>query len=272
MKYITFMMMAILALSVIIGCSTASRDPINPNTAKDELILPIPEIETGYINRTFLGSWTLSFDPETLNYTLNPNREMSAHYNVKQLIPPPGIQIINYDPLRGIMDLDVTLSNPYPIDCYDVRLIIYTDNLGVRLLNPDAWTSLFDIPGGGLINPFKAYAKNEPNFVFKGLNMYTGRCQCYLPSGSMNLTFAVDASFPTNCKEPYSIENFTQVDELTESIGASALLRVDVLDWQDDVNSVSLYCPLITGVILLPFNQINSKTWELTIINNEGAS
>ncbi len=52
------------------------------------------------------------------------------------------------------------------------------------------------------------------------------------------LTFAVDASWPTNCLEPYAIENFSQEDILYDTPGMTAELKVDVLDWQDDVQEV----------------------------------
>ena len=259
---------ASIAMLQIIGCSHGGQNPVITENNPD---LPYPPVvDIGMDNNSVLGKWKVVFEPGSLTPTITPIRQTEAHYNVKPFIPNPIIQIINYDPVRGVMDVDITIKNPFAIDAYDMRLIIFTDDFGVRLLNPDAWTALFDVPGGGNVNPFKAYAKDEVNRKFKKQSQYTERVQLYLPSGAMTISFAIDASYPKNCDEPYSISNFTQIDELTE-FGGSATVRVDVLDWQNDVDSVSLNCPLITGVSLIPFTQINSKTWEATIVNNANA-
>jgi Leucine-rich repeat (LRR) protein len=168
-----------------------------------------------------------------------------------------------------IVDVGINIVNPYPIDGRDVRLIIYNDAIGHKLVNSDSWTDLYDIPAGLPINPFKAYAKDDPNREFAGLAEHTENLQIYLPGGNPYVAYAVDASFPGNCAEPYSMENFTQA-YLFDNASSTANLSVSVYDWQDDANEVSLYCPWITGVDFVPFNETDPDTWESVLINNVG--
>ncbi len=91
---------------------------------------------------------------------------MEVH--VTSMLPIPSLSVNSFDPVNNILDLDATITNPTNIDAYDIRLIVYTDNIGHLLKNPDNWTHLFDIPEGLWSNPFKAYAKGEQNRVFSG--------------------------------------------------------------------------------------------------------
>ncbi|MFH1172184.1 MAG: hypothetical protein V1693_01205 [Nanoarchaeota archaeon] len=240
----------------LIGCSKATEQPIIPATVSNETN-----------SHSLLGSWTVNFDTTNLEATIN--RTLGAHYNVTSMIPAPGIIVNSYDPGTEIVDVDVTINNTYTLNGYDVRLIIYTDSIGHKLTNADDWTGLYDIPGGYPINPFKAYAKSEPNRLFAGQTEHTENLLIKLPGANPLVTFAIDASFPTNCEEPYEISGFTQ-GYLYEEPGSSTGVTVDVYDWQEDVDTVSLYCPQITGVTLLPFTQVDIVTWEAVLTNNTG--
>ncbi|MFH1514207.1 MAG: clostripain-related cysteine peptidase [bacterium] len=239
--------------------------------------LEIPEI---YIDNqaendsdmNLLGSFEMTFNANTIKVSVVPERHTEAGYNATGYIPAPVIQIVNYNQSTGILDVDVTLKNPFPFSAYDVRLIVYTDNLGIRLTNEDNFTSMYDIPGGSIINPFKVYAKSVAKREFAGSGWEdTQQLKLFFPYGISMLNFAVIAHIPGNCEEPYSIENFKQ-SRLKETAGSTGIARVDILDWQDDVKAVWLYCPSITGQAFVPFSQLDSTTWELILVNEMGTS
>jgi hypothetical protein len=264
---------------IIMGCSSNSGNPItnDPGLSQDNRPIPninLPEFLTENSfdsNHDLLGTWEIHFDTKSLTTEIVPNRGIESHFNVTSIIPPPSIVINSYNPASNIIDVDVTISNPYPVDVFDVRLIIFTDSIGHQLLNPDNWTPLYDISGGLPINPFKAYAKDQVNRVFAGQTQHTANLQIYLPQGNPNVTFAIDASYPGNCEEPYKIGNLLQ-EVLYDEVGSSAICQVEVYDHQSNVNSVNLYCPLITGTTLVPFSCIGLNEWELELINVTGVS
>lgn len=281
----SFIISLLLMIAAVIGCSSAGVSPIvapdSGNTLSNNTLdgitsnqsdFPLPVSETDYssVSRDLLGIWNVTFDPEKMTAEIRPERTLSGHLNVTTYIPPPVIRVNGFDPPTGIVDVDFTISHPYAMDGFDVRVIIYTDSAGHMLTNADEWTSLYDVAGGLPINPFKAYAKDNPNRRFYGLTSETENLLIYLPGGNYHVTFAVDASYPTNCVEPYEINSFTQ-EALGHITGSEALVQVNVLDWQDNASSASLYCPAITGTTLLPFSHGTGNVWQTTIVNNTGA-
>jgi hypothetical protein len=261
----------VLFIFILIGCSAGtSINPVFTNPA-DNIPLAAGDITPSEYNHQFGGTWDINFDWESMRAQILPNRELSAHFNITLLLPPPSIGILSFDPVSGIVEANVTITNPNPISGYDVRLIIFTDNAGHMLKNPDNWTALYDIAGGLPINPFKAYAKEESGRVFSGVNSHTEKLFIYLPSGNPNVSFAMDASFPTNCLEPYEIKDYSQ-GLLLEGTGGSTAVEVKVHDWQNDVNWVMLYCPSVLGGSYIPLNKLDSERWGATITNTMGAS
>ncbi|MBU1023661.1 hypothetical protein KKB99_05150 [bacterium] len=261
--------LVLILVGLLLGCSSHHSDPLVPSDTPTNPVLKLPEIDEQETNRTMLGIWTVDFDLESMEYSIAPRRDLQAHWNATSLIPAPTIQINSYDPNEEIIDIDVTIFNPYSLDVYDVRLIIFTDSVGHRLTNADDWTSLYDIPGGMIINPFKAYAKDQTNRIFAGQTQYTENLKIKLPNGNPNVNFAVDASYPGNCEEPYEIANFHQ-SFLNDDIDSVANLSVVVKDWQNDVLRVELHCPQITGLPLIPFSSDDGETWESEIMNESG--
>ena len=270
-------------LSIILGCSSRSN-PVQTNMESGNLtssgicagnILDISELPkiaesdklTGS-NTHLLGIWNLTFDREKGTLESIENRELSDNHNITQLVNVSYV-INSYDPYMGILEVDVTITNKTAYDAYDLRLIVYTDNLGNRLFNADDWTSLYDIGGGAQINPFKAYAKSQPNRKFSGNGAkFTERLQLYFPAGFKNLSYAISASWPGNCSEPYEISNFIQ-GNLYDQSNSQTDIYVDVYDWQNNVNSVNLWCPSIMLTSTRPFTKISSKSWKITLSNEK---
>ena len=259
-----------IILMVMSGCSSSKFDPGSPAFPDDNQNIPSTDISYDNSSHQLLGTFTASFDVDSLTASIKPNRELSTHYNITTLIPPPVIQINSWDPVDEVIDVDVMLHNPYFADAYDVRLIIFTDDAGHGLMNPDDWTHLYDIPEGLYSNPFKAYAKYEPKRKFGVMSHYSENILVKCPNGNLTVPFAVDASYPGNCEEPYEITNFRQ-DIIYDEIGSSGWIYVDVFDWQDDVSDVKIDCETIAGANDIPFDYESGNTWKLELTNNSGA-
>jgi hypothetical protein len=254
---------------LILGCSGKSTTPVSPASESNDLpclTAPNPDDIAGH---ELMGYWSVSFDPETLEATVEPQRHPTAHIKASELLPAPEFDVTLFDPANGIVGVEITITNPYPVNAYDLRGILFTDEKRHKLLNPDGWTPLFDIEGGGFINPFKAFAKDESNRIFAGPIQHTEYYEIYFPGALYVPDFGIDASFPDNCNEPYSIENFTQ-NVLFDEIGSDAMVEVDVLDWQDDCDQVIMMAPNITGEPFTYFSHQGDNTWEMLMTNGAG--
>jgi hypothetical protein len=253
------------------GCSNGSQNPVIPSGNQAMDILPDQADSLDQQHHSIAGMWTANFNLETLDVSISPCREMSGHMNVTTLLPAPTFIVVSFDPFSGVMNVDATIRNPHNLDGYDLRLIVFTDNNGNRLMNPDAWTSLYDIAGGTQVNPFVAFAKTVTLRKFAAYSQHTERLQLYFPGGYTSVSFAIDVSYPGNCDEPYEITNFTQ-GILYEKSGYATKVSVNVYDWQNDTNSVQLVCPAIIGSNPIGLGKINYTTWSGTLINTLGAS
>ena len=178
-------------------------------------------------------------------------------------MPLPGVAIKGFNIFTGILDVDVTLKNNQPIKVYDVRVILFTDDAGHTLANADAWTPLYDVPEGNPlnINPFVAFGDIAAN------SETTKRISIKIPWFNFFLKFAVDASWPLHCEEPYAIENFVQ-EEWNEG---SSRLTVEPQVWLGNltVRSVELICDEITSEV--DFERDWTGPWELDLVNEMGA-
>jgi hypothetical protein len=261
-------------ISLIAGCSGSGNpnqnSPAVPSIEVQLSELPVAQIDESETGRSFMGSWIVDFDVENLTCKIEENRTASQHFAVTSLLPPPIITLHSFNPVTFIADADITIQNPFAINGYDLRVIIFTDSAGHMLTNADDWTSLYDIPQGLPINPFKAYAKNETNRIFASMTQHTENFKVYLPGGNYSITLAIDASYPGNCQEPYEIYGFTQ-GILDTAAGSSTNANIRVNDWQNNVSGVSLYCPVITGTTLVPFSYIEENKWGMDLVNTTGA-
>ncbi|MBU1023347.1 cytochrome c family protein [bacterium] len=265
-----FPLIFLLLVFSFLGCSGKMADPIASKTEKP-LSNPLVSENTDAGEHNLWAMGTIVFDIENMTAEVIMDRETEEHINVTSLIPNPYVVVNSIDTVNWIADVDVTLANPFTISGYDVRLIIFIDDAGHTLLNPDDFTGLYDIPEGPDVNPFKAYAKTEPNRIFAAVTRHTENLLIAIPEGNVNVPFAVDASYPGNADEPYQISNFSH-GELNDVIGHSAIASVDVYAWNNDVDSVSLSCPSVTGPNPVTFNDMGNNNWQATIMNSQGAS
>ena len=261
---IIFIISLTIALALLAGCSKGAINPTQPDSNMI-LNLPLGETDEANTSRELISQFEVTFHTDSLKSETTMIRAGKSHMLVGKYIPAPKIAVNSYDPLTGIIDVNVTISNPTPYSARDLRLIVFTDDNGVRLRNPDNWTDLWDIPGGAKINPFKAFAKNESGRIFAGSSQHTERLQVYMPSTPV-ISFAIDVSFPGNCEEPYQLSNFHQ-ETLFDYANSHADIEIDVYDWQNNANHVQLYCPSITGTDFVDFTKIGVTKWRLNLQN-----
>ena len=264
-----------IILPILIGCASVQGKPVLP------VELPGNPISQQVVSsdRLLWGMWDLCFNPDRLTVSGNPRRTVQTHFNITPLFQPPycddcvTIVLNSFNPVTRMLDVDLTLKNPYPVSGYDVRTIVYTNDDGPLLYNADDWTELFDIPGGYEINPFRAYAKGESGRVFSDGASHSENFLIYVPDPPNWPTaiFAVDASLPGNCEEPYSIDSVTQTGTLFNFKGSTVNLQAEVYDWQINVGEVALKAPEITGEEFSPFTHLGGNSWAVELTNNTGA-
>jgi hypothetical protein len=261
----------IMVMALALGCSSGQTDPVQNqvlSATSDSTFFP--SVGDNQLDGKTIGYFTATFDLEKNEAIITQDRDPQAHINVTSYLPAPTIVVNGFDPSTGIVDIDFTIVNPYKINAYDPRVIIYTDSVGHMLMNADDWTGLFDIAGGLPINPFAAFVKDIPNRMFEQKASATVNMRILLPGGNRSVRFAIEVSYPTNCEEPYSIDNFQQTT-LYDQSASTCSVGVDVFDWQSDAGSVYLYCPQITGGPLVPFTRTDPVHWTANLANNAGA-
>ncbi len=285
MKMTTIQVMIVLCIILFtLGCSGTGINPLapidNPGDEISGITTANPDpIREPVSERVLWGLWNVTFDPATMEVVIVPERNTQAHFNVTNMILPPAcddcfaVAVNSFDPVTHILDADVTLRNPTPIGGYDVRGILHTNDYGHLLTNPDDWTGQWDMPGGGEINPFIAFAKDQPARKFAGNTSHEENFQVFIPTppAYFALTFAVDASFPSNCSEPYTISDFVQDGVLYQFNTATVDLFVAVHDWQGDVNTVKLSSEDLIGGGFLDFELLAGPVWRATLTNSQGA-
>jgi hypothetical protein len=274
MKYLISFLLAILAGYILTGCSSLTDTPdstgfrLNPNNG---IFLPAENCEN---NRMIFGVYTLEFNPQSMQASMEPARSVESHLNVSNYLYPPQCadcvqyNILGYDPVAKILDVDITLKNPLTATGFDVRGIVYSSNtILFPLVNADSWTNLYDIPGGMSynLNPFKAFNRGRASRDFPALSISTENFKIYFP-GLYSVNIAFDASWPSNCQEPYEIRKFRQESPFV----TSGRVSVDVLDWQNDITRVEVFCPQINGA-LINLSHATGTTWTGTIDNTTAA-
>ncbi len=269
--------------AITVGCSSGGTSPSVPEEPALQPAVEIPEAETVAVDagceRSLIGLWEFFIDTENVTIETAPLRNANPHFDITNMLLPPicpdcMLASVNYwDPVSRIFDIEVTLKNPYTIAGRDVRGIVFTNDLGHRLLNADDWSPLYDVPGGIDINPFRSFAKNQGHRIFAGHQSYSENFSIILPAPPQlqAIQFAVDGCWLGNCREPYEISNYEQLGEMGDFIGAEAFVEVDVYDWQDDISKVSLVAPEITGEPFTQFEHVDGSLWRLKVMNNAGA-
>lgn len=231
---------------------------------------PDPEEPQLALNHRMLGIWNAKLNFTELSAELEKDKVFTQQCPVAVWLEQPEIVVNSWDPESRIIDLDITLTNSFPVDAYDVRLIVYKTQDGLLLQNSDQWTRLYAPDEVAPVNPYRIYATDSEQHAFKSAVSYTENFQVYFPENIESFCFAILGSYPGNCEEPYSIDNFVQELMYPEK-RCMAYMEIDVLDWQNDTSEVYLSCVEVTGRTMIPFSQVDLETWGISINNDMAA-
>ena len=253
-----FLFGILVSLLFACGCSAGRDIPVTPDKSLDDLSF-IPTIDPAdTIGHEIVEFGTIQFDLENLTATIIPDR-LAMHEKFSCF--SWRITGFNWNP--PVVNVGIEITNNCGFSVYDFRLIIYTDNLGHELINEDDWTPLFDRAGGSFINPFKAYAKGG-NREFAAGAKHTETLQIKFPDRKLVMVgYAMEASRPSDCNEPYSI---VKLGQQGNQVG------INVYDWQNDVNKVVMIAPNITGEPFTNLTYQTGNTWSVVLQNNMGVA
>ena len=226
--------------------------------------------------RMLFGIWDIGIDPVSREITIAPNRALEAHWDVTAAVSPPkcndclGIKVTNVDHVTHVISLWVTLKNPTKmLTGYDVRgTLLFPPGDNRELVNADDYTEIFDDSDPPDRNPFKAFAKDQPGRAF-GVGAVHGQQYDirFPPPVNLNVIYVVDASWPENQEEVYSIENVYLEGEFNECNSGEGWLYADAFDWQFNVTGMTLDLTPLGGEIVDMEHVIN-QTYRY-YLNNE---
>ncbi len=219
-----------------------------------------------------LGAWGIRFDASIGEFYIEPARGFAAHSDITELLSPPEcddcleIEVVDFQPEQHQVKAKLKLRNESELTVHDVRAIMLSKAAGLKLLNPDGYTGLWDDGGDLTINPFKAFATDQPDRTVLPGTGHARVCELYYPvfAALVHAVLVVDASWPGNCSEPYEIRNFQQ-ETIYNLAGYTGLISIDVFDWQDDVESVVIDASEVTGKEFNAFAYSAANMWETVI-------
>jgi hypothetical protein len=270
-----FSSLLLVILITVLGCSKGASNPVQPmDSQSDNPAVSTPQESS----RVLLGMYDLTFDPGSQQINAVPVRTADMHLNVTTYLFPPNCtdcvqyQVIHYFPNAKVANVDIQVKNPTTLNAYDLRGIVYSTTSNPEPLRfADGWTSLYDVPGGNAfnINPFVAFNKRSTDRKLAGLASSTATFHFYFP-GMWNVRLAFDASYPSNCAEPYEIVNFHLETNFGSVENYEANARVEIKDWQNDVSEVIISAPALTPNIN-GFYSLGNNIWRTDLMNENSA-
>lgn len=222
------------------------------------------------LRHRLLGVWELEID--VIHQQLNVKKMNMEGFPVNVWMTQPKFFYKDFDDVDYVVHIDAEIENLMTEAVWDPRMILFTDDLGNILTNGDHLTALYDLPGGEVFNPYKAFCTDKPERVFEINSKHLETLEIHLPGGTevTTITLAIEGSRGQNCVEPYEFANFIS-GEIFPQKGSNGYYNIDVYDWQGDTESVALYCPEITDRSYVHFTPLISNTWALNLENYVGA-
>jgi hypothetical protein len=220
-------------------------------------------------NTLILGAWDVMIDPASGKVEATMLRGVEQHYNVTPLLVPPKctncflVKNLSYESSTQVVTVDIGFRNPSNLTGFDVRGII-TAFGNMELRNPDAYIDLFS-PVAGKINPFVAYITGVGQREFTGQSAHYETLQIYDPNFPKFASFkyVVEASFPSNCREPYDVSFFDVSGNLYSDGSNTQQLRILARDWQNDVAGAYVdLTPVGEGVVALTADTSLQDAWK----------
>jgi hypothetical protein len=96
--------------------------------------------------------WNLNFNQQNMTVAVEPNPDVNSIFaNAEPEVIEAAKKSVkatvkSFNPTTRLLNLDVTLQNPHSKQTYDVRGLVYTNDAGNQLRNPDGWDKVFDSP------------------------------------------------------------------------------------------------------------------------------
>jgi hypothetical protein len=259
-----FTILAIAVITASLGCAGNASNPMQP--FPDEPAFGNAYVEPG--ERLLWGQWDLTIDLSTSEVILTPLRATSGHYDVTAMLSGDtcpdcvSVDIVELLPAEHYLKLNITLRNPSGLSARDVRGLLMAQADGVIVSNADSYTSLWDDGGDVTMNPFMAYAKEQPFRVF---GPYTGHSCIYeinypVFSNLLSLQLGVDASWPGNCLEPYEVRDAYATGVFLDTQKNDIICEVK--SWNNNVNTVVIYSAECLGYELqIPMEPLTGDWW-----------
>jgi len=266
----SWLIWALILLAVIItGCSKG---------AGISSVLPSGEESiTGSSSRVLLGAYNLKIDPSSLSLYVAPMRSIAAHYDVlDQLLPPICdkcffADIEAYDPYGCAYTIKLGLRNYSKFVVYDPRGVVVEDD-GYHLVNP---TGYFRMGSGSGPDPQRyGYidfdSGLEDRMYPPGLfREYTVQIGLPMQGKIIQIPFLIDACYPDNCREVYSLQPLGNTGSLNP-LGGSLTVKYEVKDWQGDICWVKINATPLQGG-WASFTKSGQDTWQAVLTNSAGA-
>ena len=220
-----------------------------------------------------IDAYEITFDPLTMKVESSKVRNASIHWDVTTVVlydPPPGdppdwctgCSFLNVQPTNDgkySIQMTLTLTNLSGFDGYDVRAILIENSTNpeksFQMLFPDDYTDVWagihgDDDGG--TNPFGAYRKSIPERAFyPDIEEPQSKIIMVTNAGTeeVRALLIIDASWPDNCAEPYSIEFVMNPDDQYISLPQGiyeANFWIRAFDHQND------YSQYVAGALFPP--------------------
>ncbi len=258
-----------LIIAFLLGCSTGG----NPVQPPDRPVREYVTDGTGE-GRSLWAYVNIEYDRASGEFIVTEKRSIEVHVNVKPFILPPncydciGITLLSANPYTQTYNFRIKLKNPTVLTAYDVRGIVILDPAkNHQLLNADGYTTLWDDGPAPATNPFRMYATSQPNHQFGSMQVHKVDYEMLVPTGNFSIDYAVDASYPGNCKEPYEIVVPDEPPKF-DPYGAQAVnIDFTVNDWQSDVEQVWVEASSMGYSDLIPAAYIGPGQYRATFSN-----
>jgi len=253
----------IITISMLITAGCSAGDPSAPAST------PVETHDAECATHFLMGYYRCLVDIDGSIEAL-PDRAGMIHANVTPFLQPPAcydcisFQVLEFKPAIGMLLVAVTLKNPTPLTGFDVRGIFISDlDPPHDILNRDGYTELWDNGGPVSRNPFIWFDNDNP---FDGGSSKTEIFYIKMPvPPSFSFTYAVDASWPGHCPEPYSLRGY--IGPAVDGTEDTEIVMF-VEDWQDNITSVTADTTELTGSLTELTYDVMSDTWLAEDIGN----
>ena len=281
-NYLIILITCLLALLMpgSIACSSGGsradevRNPILPTTNDDSIHLPTDvaiHSDAESEDRTVLGVLDVVFNPETLEFEIEPERDGQFGYDPLYFSDWNVITLDSIDWGTGVVTFSLEITNPFEFNVYDVRgIIVRTTDPATELLNPDDYTAMHHTWGGGIfnINGFRSFAKFAPNRV---IYAHDHRSETFIIQGPpYQFKLIVDVYIPGNTEQVYEISGQWVTNNITPTQGA--MVYLNAFDHQSNIQSISIDTTAINGINTACYTNGGNQYFSDTIWNTQNAA